>query len=112
MNLKSSFGKMIGLFTSLPVLNSWISVAKMSNFSNTAAAINFDKYSSDYHEQKAPFWTSKTSNEYYFEKDNTLTEKDLTDIIQYALKERGYTIKTIDPDNDYIIGKRGMHANE
>lgn len=112
MNIKIYMERIIGLLILLTSLNSCLSVAKMSDFSKTASTIDFDKYSTEYHEKKEPFWSGQTSNEYYFEKGQTITEKKLTDIIQYALKQKGYSIKGIDNENDYVIGKRGMYANE
>ncbi len=96
----------------LSTLYSCLSVAKISNFPKASTEINFDRYSVEYQEKKDPFWTSNTSNEYYFERNKIISEKDLSDIIQYALKEKGYSIYSIGLDNDNVFGKRGMYANE
>lgn len=93
-------------------LYSCLSVAKISSFPKASAELNFDQYSAEYRDKKDPFWTSNTSNEYYFERNKIISEKDLTDLIQYALKEKGYSIYSISLDNDNVFGKRGMYANE
>lgn len=93
-------------------LCSCLSVAKISNFPKASTEINFDRYSTEYRDKKDPFWTSNTSNEYYFERNKVLSEKDLTDIIQFALEEKGYSIYSMSIDNDNVFGKRGMYANE
>ena len=89
-------------------LYSCLSVAKISNFPKASAEINFDRYSTEYRDKKDHFWTSNTSNEYYFERNIIISEKDLTDIIQDALKEKGYSIYSISLDNDNVFGKRGI----
>ena len=96
----------------MPLLNSCLSVAKISDLPSSSKGIDFDKYSAEYKEQKNPFWTAATSNEYYFERDKALTEKDLTDIIKQALSKKGYAMNKVDLENNYISGKRGMQANE
>jgi len=101
-----------GSFIVLILLTSCLSVSKMSDFPKTATAIPFERYAIEYHEKKEPFWTSKTSNEYYFEKETAMPETVLANVIQYALKEKKYTIKEVDTVKDYIIGSRGLHANE
>jgi hypothetical protein len=100
------------LITLATTLYSCLSVAKISNFPKTSTEISFDRYSTEFQEKKDPFWTSNTSNEYYFERNKIILEKDLTDIIQYALQEKGYSIYSINLDNDNVFGKRGMYANE
>jgi hypothetical protein len=96
----------------LVILNSCLSVAKISNFPKASNEINFDKYSTEYKEKKSSFLTSDTTNEYYFERNKLISEKELTDIIQFALKENGYSIYSSSFENDNIFGKRGLHANE
>ena len=112
MKLKFCSGKILALFIFLTTLNSCLSVAKMTDFPNSSANINFDKYSTELNKKKDPFWTLNTSNEYYIERNVLMTEMDLTNLIQYALKKMGYKIYTIDINNDYVFGKRGMYANE
>lgn len=99
---------LLGILT----LNSCLSVAKISSFPLTSADIDFDKYSTEYKEKKDPFWTSNTSNEYYFERDIIVSEKELTYIIQRILRDNGYSIYSISLENDNVFGKRGMYANE
>lgn len=112
MNLKNQIGKIIALLILSTSLNGCLSVAKLSDFPKTSTAIDFNKYSVDFHEQKKAFWTTETSNEYYFERIKVMTGKNVNDIIQNALRQKGYKIIGIDLENDYVIGKRGIHANE
>ena len=112
MNFKTTMKKFLLLIVLSPLLNSCLSVAKISDFPPSSSGIDFDKYSAEYKVQKDPFWTAATSNEYYFEKDKVITEKDLTDIIQQALSKKGYAMNKVDLENNYISGRRGMQANE
>ncbi|MEO5890783.1 MAG: hypothetical protein ABIQ31_11045 [Ferruginibacter sp.] len=96
----------------LVILSSCKSVARISDFSATAADIDFNKYSAEYKGDNVPSWMAETSSEYYFEIGKLLDEKDLSDIIHYALKQKRYAISKSDAANDCIIGKRGMVANE
>lgn len=88
------------------------STARITDLPKAATEVNFTQYARDYREQPEPFWTSKTSNEYYFEKEKLLPEEKLITLIQEALKEKGYAIKLVDTEGRHIVGKRGMQANE
>jgi hypothetical protein len=112
MNYRISTIRIFSSFLLLLILNSCLSVAKISDFPRSSKEIDFDRYSAEYKEQTNPFWTASTSNEYYFERYKILTEKDLTSIIQQALSQRGYQIIKVDLQNNYINSKRGMQANE
>jgi hypothetical protein len=94
------------------ILTSCLSTAKLSNFSQTSSTIDFDKLSTEFKLTRTPFWTSKASNEYYFEKKTDSDEARLIETIEYALHSYGYTIKVSNIENDCVIGKRGMMANE
>jgi len=100
------------LFIMLTTLYSCLSVAKISDFPKASTEINFEKYSIEYQDKKDPFWTSNTSNVYYFERKKVMAKKDLTDIIQYALKKKGYRIYPMSIDDGNVFGKRGLYANE
>ena len=89
-----------------------ISIARISDFPKNANAIDFDKYSAEYTEKKQPFWTVETSNEFYFETNRTISDLNLIQLISESLMEQGYRIYSTDIDNKYIIGKRGLRANE
>ena len=54
----------------------------------------------------------KTSNEYYFEKENNLEEATLIEIIKNGLRSYNYSIAVSNIENKCVIGKRGMKANE
>ena len=97
---------------SILLLQGCLSVARISDFPTTSSNIDFDKYSKEKTENKEPFWTLETSNEYYIETQKLLNENDLIDLISQALKNNGYKIFVTDKNNDYLIGKRGLGANE
>lgn len=99
------------LLTSI-ILMGCLSTAKISNFSQTSSTIDFEKLSKEFELTKTPFWTSKTSNEYYFEKESVIDETKLIEIINSALRSYNYSIKVSDIENNCVIGKRGMVANE
>ncbi|OFX50270.1 MAG: hypothetical protein A2046_12170 [Bacteroidetes bacterium GWA2_30_7] len=104
--------KFIVLLILLIPFYSCLSVAKIGDFPKSSTEINFDKYSTEYQDKKDPIRTSNKSNEYFFERNIIMTEEDLTEIIKDALKEKGYTIFSFSLENDNVIGKRGMQANE
>lgn len=112
MNFKKSKIELLYSLTVVILLQGCLSVARISDFPKASSAIDFNRYSTEYKEKKDALWTATTSNEYYFERNMSMTENDLTNIIQYALEEKGYTIYPINPDNDNVFGKRGMYANE
>lgn len=89
-----------------------LSVAKIDQFPKSSAGINFERYATEFQENKDPFWTFNTSNEYYFERDTVISEQELIDVIQYALRNKEYSINSTSAENDNVNGKRGMYANE
>jgi hypothetical protein len=99
-------------FVTIILLTSCISTAKISDFSQTSSTIDFDKYSNEFKLTKTPFWTSKTSNEYYLESIFNIDETKLIEAIKKALKSYKYNIDISNVENNCIIGKRGMMANE
>jgi hypothetical protein len=99
------------LFTSI-ILTGCLGTAKLSDFSQTSSSIDFDKLSKEFKLTKTPFWTSKTSNEYYFEKEIDIDEAQLLEAIKYALISYNYSIEVSNIENKCVIGKRGMMANE
>ena len=90
------------LLTSI-ILTGCISTAKLSDFSQTSATIDFDKLSKEFKVTKTPFWTSKTSNEYYFEKENSIDEIKLIETIKNCLKSYSYSISVSKIENQCII---------
>lgn len=94
------------------LLTSCVSMAKLSDFSQTSSTIDFEKLSKEFKLTKTPFWTTKSSNEYYFEKENNITETQLVEIIKNSLKSYSYSIAVSNEESKCIIGKRGMRANE
>jgi len=99
-------------FTLVIILQGCLSTARVSDFPTTSSNIDFDKYSKEQSEKKEPFWTLETSNEYYFEKQKLIQDDDLIKFISQALMNDGYKIFIADKSNNYVIGKRGLRANE
>ena len=97
---------------SILLLQGCLSIAKISDFPTTSSNIDFDRYSKEQSEKKEPFWTLETSNEYYIETQKLINDDDLINLISEALKDKGYKIFVADKNNDYVIGKRGLRANE
>ncbi|HTM65679.1 MAG TPA: hypothetical protein VL093_05130 [Flavipsychrobacter sp.] len=93
-------------------LTGCISTARLSDFSQTSSSINFNGLSKEFKLTKTPIWTSKTSNEYYFEKETDIDEAKLVEAIKKSLKTYGYAISVSNIQDDCIIGQRGMVANE
>ncbi len=86
-----------------------VSTAKLTDF---PASIDFDKYSKELKRSKTPFWTLKSSSEYYFERPAQISEDELVEIIVKSLLAKGYRIQAKDKINKRIIGKRGIRPNE
>lgn len=89
-----------------------VSMAKISDFSQTSTSIDFDKLSKEFKIAKTPFWTLNSSNEYYFEKETNIEEGKLIETIKNGLRSYNYSIPVSNLENKCIIGKRGMVANE
>jgi len=104
--------KLIIMLVFLTTITSCLSVAKLSDFPKTSTAIDFDKYSREYHELKSPYWTSENASEYYFERDTIITNKELTDYIKQTLVALGYSITSNDYEDDFIRGSRNMTTRE
>jgi hypothetical protein len=109
---KNNLVKFVILLFLITTISSCLSVAKISDFPKTSTVIDFNKYSSEYHELKAPYWTSENASEYYFERDTIITNKELTDYIKTALISLGYTITSNDYEDDYIRGSRNISRME
>ncbi|MFZ4454708.1 MAG: hypothetical protein ACOYOT_00655 [Bacteroidales bacterium] len=103
---------LIKIILTFILLTGCISTAKLSDFSNTSSKIDFDKLSREFKLTKTPFWTSKTSNEYYFEKDVWVVEPKLIETIKGSLEHYNYSILVSNIANQCLIGKRGMRSNE
>jgi hypothetical protein len=97
---------------SILFLQGCLSIARISDFPTTSSYIDFDKYSREKSEKKEPFWTLKTSNEFYLESPKVIDEDDMINLISQALKNNGYRISIADKNNQYVIGKRGLRGNE
>lgn len=89
-----------------------LSIAKLSNFSQTSSTIDFYKLAKEYKLAETPFRTTKTTNEYFFEKEIIIEESKLFEIAKNALDACKYSISVSNIENKCIIGKRGLMANE
>jgi len=94
------------------LLNSCLSIASFDDFPRDSDKIDFKKYSKEFEEKSEPFWTTSTSNEYYFEIDLELDDQKLELLIKQVMRNDGYRIKISDLQKKFIIGKRGMRMNE
>ena len=83
------------------------STARLSDFTPSAKAINFNKIAASKLEGKG----SKTESEYYI-KTNSCTDSLLTWSIIRGLREENFTIKATEQENRAVFGERGMRANE
>ena len=96
----------------LILLSACAGTAKLSDFSQTASSVDFEKLSKEFKLAETPFWTTSASNEYYFEKDIVPDEETFIAIIKSSLEAHRYSISVSNPGEKCIIGKRGMQANE
>ncbi|TDE12405.1 hypothetical protein [Dyadobacter psychrotolerans] len=84
--------KIFTILLTSAILTSSVGVAKLSNFSKTSETIDFDKLSKEFKLTETLSWTMKTSNEYYFEKENNVEEATLIEIIKNGLRSYNYSI--------------------
>jgi len=89
-----------------------VGTAKLSDFPKSAADIDFTRYSAEINNNKTPFWTLETSAEYYIEKAKVVADTTLLSVIEKALGEKGYKIKSASLENKAVVGKRGLRFNE
>jgi hypothetical protein len=88
------------------------SVAKFSSMPKTAADINFVKYESELQNTKEPFWTSKTSNEYFIEINKICKEQDILQSIGNAYSANNYGFSKFNKEDKAVFAERGMRMNE
>ena len=86
------------------------SVAKLTDLPKSAAEVDFDNLSR-INEQSSPFWTSKTSSEYYLELPKT-TDSLLYKAILSSFVANGYQKKYLNIANRSYLAERGRRANE
>lgn len=104
--------KIVPLLLFSTILVQSCSVAKISSLPQSSNEIDFAKYSVELNKSKQAFWTSKTSNEYYIEKNTVYSEADILRIITYAVEINNYTIAKYSKIEKVVFAKRGMRANE
>lgn len=107
--------KIIAIFITALLLNScfashYVGEANLDQFPKSNEEIDFNE-KSIINPEKELFWNTKTTNEYYFYLDS-YDETKLEEIIQKALRKKGYKIIFINTNENTIIGERGMRANE
>ena len=100
------------LYSVCLIFSSCIGTARLTDLPKSAADVDFTKYSDEMNKNKTPFWTFETANEYYIEKSQTVNDTVLFSIIEKALVEKGYKIKSSDRENKAVIAKRGLRFNE
>jgi hypothetical protein len=88
------------------------SVAKFSSMPKTATDINFAKYESELRNTKEPFWTSKTSNEYFIEINKICKEQDILQSIGNAYSANNYGFSKFNKQDKAVFAERGMRMNE
>ena len=76
-----------------------VATAKLTDLPSSSTFIDFDKYSKELDRSKSPFWTLKSSNEYYFERPSQISENKLIEIIAQGLLKKGYRIEIKDKIN-------------
>ena len=99
------------LFITFVLMQSCVSVAKLSDFSRTAEGLDFDKVSTLKKSENDKSWNQKTGYEYYIKSEIT-DESLIVSAIREALYESGYDIKVYNGNSHTMIGERGLRANE
>ncbi len=94
------------------MLSSCITTARISNFSDSASAINFEQYATEYKSTATPYWMSQKENEYYFEVNKLISKEKITNLIELSLLHFNYSIKKKNVDSNCYVGKKGMGLNE
>ena len=94
------------------IISQSCTVAKLSSLPKSSNEIDFNKYSIELANAKEPFWTSKTSNEYYFEKPKLYAEEDLFKAMDKAFTANNYVVVKFYKTEKTIFAERGMRANE
>jgi len=108
MKTKKSF---LLLFISTILIQSCVSVAKLSDFPRTTDGLDFDKISTLKKLESDKSWNVKTGYEYYI---NSVVTNDslIINAIRESLYESGYAIKNYNANFSVVIGERGLRANE
>jgi hypothetical protein len=91
-------------------LSGCVKPAQFTNLPKSSAEVNFDKLK-NLNETKSPFWTNKTSNEYYLELPVT-TDSIFQKAVTKSLKINGYKDYHFNKINNSFIARRGIRANE
>ena len=92
-------------------LQSCLSTAHLSDFSQTARGFDFAKIAAAKNTSPDKSWNSKTGFEYYI-KANVSEDSVIIKAITGAMMSEGFSIKLLDKTNCAILGERGLRANE
>lgn len=112
MKIISVFSRvMVWMILSI-LIQSCLSIARISEFPHSSSIIDFEKYAMEFDEHELPLRTRKTSYEYFLEVDNPLPEYKLVILITHALENKGYEVVRLDTITNSVLGKRGLRANE
>lgn len=103
--------KLILILICLTLMTSCLSTVKLSNFPKSSTEVDFNKYS-EFYDLESVYWNSENANEYYFERDTLISNKELTDYIKVSLLALGYSITSDEYTDDYIRGSHDLTAKE
>lgn len=87
-------------------------VAKLSSLPKSSNNIDFDKCLGTIEKPSGKLRTSKTLNEYCFEKTKVYTEDEMIKAIDKAIKLSGYSIINFSKTEKVVLADRGLRANE
>lgn len=96
------------------LLSSCLGIAKITDFEEDYAAIDFDKYAEEYQaaEDKDKSWTFKTKDDYYLEVTAPMPEAELAKTIAEAFLQMRYQQPITAISKKRVIAYRGLRANE
>lgn len=94
------------------LLTGCISVARMSDFPQSARDINFDHYSKLYNSVEAQSWDFESSNEYYLETRKKIDEEKLHSLVIQTFADNSYELKRYVAVERFFAGLRGLSLNE
>ena len=81
-------------------------------YQNTSNEIMLEKYSKKYQKKEVSYMTLHLSDACYFERNKIMPEKDLSAIIQNALKQNNCAIYSFSLDSNYVSGTHNSFLNE
>jgi hypothetical protein len=91
---------------SMFLLSGCVSVAKISDFPDTAASVDFDVVRAKNNQDPAA-WSQQANFEYVIELENT-NEDDAINAISEGFKATGYKVAAIDKAKQKVTAEKGM----